>query len=197
MGKIFCLMGKSSTGKDTIFKRLTENKELNLKTIVSYTTRPIRNGEEEGKEYFFVGEERLKELEDAGKVIELRAYNTYYGVWKYFTVEDEQIDLEKENYLIIGTLESFKKTKEYFGEEKVVPILITLDDGVRLQRALDREKLQENPKYEEMCRRFLADAVDFSLEKQGEAGIQKSFENNDLESCLKQIEDYMHSEIAG
>lgn len=197
MGKIFCLMGKSSTGKDTIFKRLTENKELNLKTIVSYTTRPIRDGEEEGKEYFFVGEERLKELEDAGKVIELRAYNTYYGVWKYFTVEDEQIDLEKENYLIIGTLESFKKTKEYFGEEKVVPILITLDDGVRLQRALDREKLQENPKYEEMCRRFLADAVDFSLEKQGEAGIQKSFENNDLESCLKQIEDYMHSEIAG
>ena len=195
MGKIFCLMGKSSTGKDTIFKRLTENKELNLKTIVSYTTRPIRNGEEEGKEYFFVGEERLKELEDAGKVIELRAYNTYYGVWKYFTVEDEQIDLEKENYLIIGTLESFKKTKEYFGEEKVVPILITLDDGVRLQRALDREKLQESPKYEEMCRRFLADAVDFSLEKQGEAGIQKSFENNDLESCLKQIEDYMHSEI--
>lgn len=197
MGKIFCLMGKSSTGKDTIFKRLTENKELNLRTIVSYTTRPIRDGEEEGKEYFFVGEERLKELEDAGKVIELRAYNTYYGVWKYFTVEDEQIDLEKENYLIIGTLESFKKTKEYFGEEKVVPILITLDDGVRLQRALDREKLQENPKYEEMCRRFLADAVDFSLEKQGEAGIQKSFENNDLESCLKQIEDYMHSEIAG
>lgn len=195
MGKIFCLMGKSSTGKDTIFKRLTENKELNLRTIVSYTTRPIRDGEEEGKEYFFVGEERLKELEDAGKVIELRAYNTYYGVWKYFTVEDDQIDLEKENYLIIGTLESFKKTKEYFGEEKVVPILITLDDGVRLQRALDREKLQENPKYEEMCRRFLADAVDFSLEKQGEAGIQKSFENNDLESCLKQIEDYMHSEI--
>ena len=43
----------------------------------------------------------------------------------------------------------------------------------------DREKLQENPKYEEMCRRFLADAVDFSLEKQGEVCIQKSFENND------------------
>ena len=195
MGKIFCLMGKSSTGKDTIYKRLIENKVLNLRTIVSYTTRPIRAGEVEGQEYFFVNEERLKELEDAGKVIELRAYDTYYGVWKYFTVEDEQMDLENENYLIIGTLESFKKTKEYFGEEKVVPILITLDDGVRLQRALDREKLQENPKYEEMCRRFLADAVDFSLEKQGEVCIQKSFENNDLESCLKQIEEYIYSEM--
>ena len=195
MGKIFCLMGKSSTGKDTIYKRLIENTELNLRTIVSYTTRPIRAGEVEGQEYFFVNEERLKELEDAGKVIELRAYDTYYGVWKYFTVEDEQMDLENENYLIIGTLESFKKTKEYFGEEKVVPILITLDDGVRLQRALDREKMQENPKYEEMCRRFLADAMDFSLEKQGEVCIQKSFENNDLESCLKQIEEYIYSEM--
>ena len=170
MGKIFCLMGKSSTGKDTIFKRLTEDEELNLKTIVSYTTRPVRDGEEEGKEYFFVDETRLKELEDTGKVIELRAYNTYYGVWKYFTVEDEQMNLSSENYLIIGTLESFQKTKEYFGQDSVVPILITLDDGVRLQRALDREKLQENPKYEEMCRRFLADAKDFTKEKIEQAG---------------------------
>lgn len=191
MGKIFCLMGKSSTGKDTIFKRLTEDEELNLKTIVSYTTRPIRDGEEEGKEYFFVDEKRLKELEDAGRVIELRAYHTYYGVWKYFTVADEQMKLSSENYLFIGTLESFKKTKEYFGADKVVPILITLDDGVRLQRALDREKLQENPKYEEMCRRYLADTEDFSLEKQREASIGKSFENDDLESCLQQIKDYI------
>ena len=99
--------------------------------------------------------------------------------------------LSSENYLIIGTLESFKKTKEYFGADKVVPILITLDDGVRLQRALDREKLQENPKYEEMCRRYLADTEDFSLEKQREASIGKSFENDDLESCLQQIKDYI------
>ena len=191
MGKIFCLMGKSSTGKDTIYKRLIENKELNLRTIVSYTTRPIRAGEVEGQEYFFVNEERLKELENAGKVIELRAYDTYYGVWKYFTVEDEQMDLKNENYLIIGTLESFKKTKEYFGEEKVVPILITLDDGVRLQRALDREKLQENPKYEEMCRRFLADCKDFAEEKILECGIKKRYINNDMETCLKEIKSHI------
>ena len=111
MGKIFCLMGKSSTGKDTIFKRLTEDEELNLKTIVSYTTRPIRDGEEEGKEYFFVDEKRLKELEDAGRVIELRAYHTYYGVWKYFTVADEQMKLSSENYLNLGI---FQKNERVF-----------------------------------------------------------------------------------
>ena len=60
MGKIFCLMGKSSTGKDTIYKRLLEDQELGLQRIVPYTTRPIREGEQEGVEYHFVSEETLQ-----------------------------------------------------------------------------------------------------------------------------------------
>ncbi len=52
MGKIICLMGKSSTGKDTIFKSLLSDKDLGLKKIVPYTTRPIRAGERNGVEYF-------------------------------------------------------------------------------------------------------------------------------------------------
>ena len=52
MGKIVYLMGKSSTGKDTIFKKLLEDKSLALKNIVPYTTRPIRGGEKDGQEYF-------------------------------------------------------------------------------------------------------------------------------------------------
>lgn len=194
MGKIFCLMGKSSSGKDTIFKRLVEDRTVHLHTIVSYTTRPIRDGEEEGQEYYFVDEKELERLQNAGKVIEMRAYDTFYGIWKYFTVDDDQIDLNKNNYLIIGTLASYKKTKEYFGQDKVVPILITLDDGIRLQRALDREKMQDNPKYEEMCRRFLADAKDFSEEKMKEVGIDKTFENKDLESCLSEIIEFIQKQ---
>ena len=76
MGKIFCLMGKSSTGKDTIFKRLTEDEELNLKTIVSYTTRPIRDGEEEGKEYFFATGKHVaivKKIDGKYKYLELQS----------------------------------------------------------------------------------------------------------------------------
>jgi len=191
MGKIFCLMGKSSTGKDTIFKKLTEDETLSLHTIVSYTTRPVRDGEEEGKEYYFVGEEQLNELMDAGRVIELRAYHTFHGVWKYFTVDDQQIDLKNRNYLIIGTPESYVKVRAYFGQDAVIPLLITLDDGVRLQRALDREKMQENPRYEEMCRRYLADAEDFSEEKMRQAGIEKTFENHDLAHCLEQLKEYI------
>ena len=60
MGKIICLMGKSSTGKDTIYKRLLEDQELHLKKLIPYTTRPIREGEQEGIEYHFVDEKHLQ-----------------------------------------------------------------------------------------------------------------------------------------
>lgn len=191
MGKIFYLMGKSSSGKDTIFKRLLENKELSLYTIVPYTTRPIRAGETEGTEYFFVGEEELQRIEAEGKLIELRAYHTFHGVWKYFTVDDKQVDLINHDYLVIGTVESYHRTKEYFGAASVEPILIDLEDGIRLQRAIDREKSQDKPKYQELCRRFLADAEDFSEEKLERAGIHKCFHNDALEHCLEEITCYI------
>ena len=184
MGKIFCIMGKSATGKDTIYKSLLQNSELGLKKIVSYTTRPIREGEEEGVEYHFTDVQTLKLLEEQGKVIECRSYDTIYGIWYYFMVKDSQIDLTQNDYLIIGTLESYLKIRDYFGKEKVVPIYIELEDGERLTRALIREKTQREPKYEELCRRFLADCQDFSDEKLKEAGIHRFYVNNDLENCL-------------
>ena len=191
MGKMVYLMGKSSTGKDTVYKQLLKNPFLQLKKIVPYTTRPIRAGETEGEEYFFTDERGFENLKAQGKVIEDRAYHTYHGLWRYFTVDDGNIDLENNNYIIIGTLESYLKTREYFGKAKVLPILLEVDDGVRLQRALDRERRQENPKYEELCRRYLADAEDFSEEKINKADITLRFSNDNLEKCLSEIEEYL------
>lgn len=193
MGNIFYIMGQSSSGKDTIYKKLLEINEQSLKTIIPYTTRPIRAGEKEGIEYHFVDEEQLEEIERTGKLIELRAYTTFHGIWKYFTVNDGQIDLTTNSYLMIGTLESYNKTREYYGKDQVIPILIELDDGVRLQRALDRERMQDIPKYQEMCRRFLADSVDFKEEKIREAGIARRFNNDDLERCLREIHLYIEN----
>ncbi|MBR3634775.1 MAG: guanylate kinase [Lachnospiraceae bacterium] len=191
MGKIFYVMGKSSSGKDTIYKRVMRDKSLGLSKIVPYTTRPIREGEKEGVQYHFTDKAGFDKLFKAGKVIEHRTYDTFYGEWKYFTVDDGDIDLNKNNYLIIGTPESYMATKKYFGESNVLPILINVDDGVRLQRALNRERKQETPKYEEMCRRFLADTEDFGEEKLKECKIEKRFENEDLDKCLEQVIGYI------
>ena len=191
MGKIYCMMGKSSTGKDTLYKRLLKDPDLSLKTIIPYTTRPIREGEQEGVEYFFCTEEETEALERQGKIIELRAYHTVHGIWKYFTVDDGQIALEKQSYLVIGTLESYLKIREYYGKENVIPIYIEVEDGERLTRALTREKQEKQPKYEELCRRFLADAKDFSEEKLKEAEIDRRFENRVLEETEAEICTYI------
>ena len=195
MGKIFCVMGKSATGKDTIYQKLLTESKLELKRIIPYTTRPIREGEVEGREYHFCTEEDVQRLDAEGRIVELRAYNTVYGIWKYFTVDDGNIQLEKENYLLIGTLEAYTKIRDYFGQDKVLPIYIEVEDGERLLRAIAREKSQDVPKYEEMCRRFLADAKDFSEENLLAAGIEKRFVNVELTDTLSKIENYMKTEM--
>lgn len=194
MAKIFVIMGKSSTGKDTIFSKVKETNGLKL--ITMYTTRPQRSGETDGVEYFFSDQKALEELEAAGKVIEKRVYNTVHGPWAYFTVNDGQIDTTgKDNYIIIATLEAYDKYVQCFGKDSVVPIYIEVDDGVRIHRALAREDAQSEPKYVEMCRRFVADDGDFSEEKLVASGITKRFVNDDLQTCVDDIVDYIANEV--
>ena len=191
MGKIFYIMGKSASGKDTIYRRLIGEKEFGLRTLIPYTTRPMRSGEENGKDYFFTDEAGLRRLQDEKKVIELRTYQTVLGPWHYFTVDDGQVNLAEYDYLMVGTLESYRTLRDYYSAENVVPIYIVVDDGLRLQRALDRERAQDEPKYAELCRRFLADEADFSEEKLAEVGIEKRFENTALEKCLEEIRAFV------
>ncbi|MCR4922467.1 MAG: guanylate kinase [Lachnospiraceae bacterium] len=195
MGKIFYIFGKSSAGKDTIYKRLLEDKELDLKRLLLYTTRPKREGEKEGVSYHFTDEESYARLEKEGRIIESRAYDTIHGIWRYFTLEDEDMDLNKNSYLITGVLESFISTRDYFGEDRVLPIYVEVDDGIRLQRALNREKRPENRRFAEMCRRFLSDSRDFSEDKLKAAGIDRSFVNEDFESCISEIKDYIRAQL--
>ncbi len=194
MGKIFVLLGKSSSGKDAIFRNLMSDDSLGLKKVVIYTTRPMREGEKDGVQYFFSDKKGYEELLKSRKIIEERKYDTVYGEWIYFTVDDGQIDLSDGNYLIIGTIDSLMSISEYYGSESVIPILINTDDGIRLQRALKRELKQAEPKYAEMCRRFLADEEDFSEERKAMAKITRVFNNNDaIEDCINEIKDYIIS----
>ena len=143
MGRIYYIMGKSATGKDTIYKEILK-RFPELKTIVMYTTRPIRENETDGVEYHFRTIPQMEELKESGKMIELRMYQTIAGPWYYFTMDDEQFDLNgNENYLMIGTLESYEKMCQYFGEASLVPIYIEIPDGIRLMRATEREAMQK------------------------------------------------------
>lgn len=192
MGKIFFIFGKSSTGKDTIYKKLIEDSSLDLKKITMYTTRPMRPGEKNGEEYFFVSDDEALRHENDGSLFEMRVYDTVYGPWKYYTRMDGQINLEgKNNYLASGTIEAYRKYCEYYGNEHICPIYIEVDDGIRLKRALERECSLGRPQYREMCRRFIADDDDFSEENIKLCGIEKRFINDRLEDCIAQIKQYI------
>ena len=186
MGKIYYMMGKSASGKDTLFKEVKKALPW-LQTITLYTTRPIREGERDGVEYFFVSEDTLNAYENQGKVIEQRAYDTVHGIWKYATVDDGQINLDTSDYLVIGTLQSYERMQKFYGPDKLAPIYIEVEAGERLARALAREREQETPKYAELCRRFLADTKDFAEENLKSLGIQKRFVNDNRTRCLEEI----------
>ena len=184
--KIIYIMGKSSSGKDTIFKKLKE--KLDVNTYVMYTTRPIREGEKEGVTYHYISDEKMQKYIDGkenNKLIEYRTYQTVHGPWTYATIADEQFKTNKD-MMMLGTLESYEKMRKHF-EKELLPIYIEVEDGLRLERALKREREQKEPKYAELCRRFLADSKDFSEENLKKAGIVKRFENIELDKCLNEI----------
>ena len=187
MGRIYYLLGKSATGKDTLYKEILKRRPK-LRTVTMYTTRPIREGETDGVEYFFTGREELERQLASGKVIESRTYQTIAGPWTYYTVDDGQFDVaDDESCLMIGTLESYEKMCAYFEAGKMVPIYIEVPDGIRLLRAVKREENQKKPNYREVCRRYLADEKDFSEENLERLGITKRYQNTDMEMCMEEI----------
>ena len=187
MGRIYYLLGKSATGKDTLYKEILKRRPK-LRTVTMYTTRPIREGETDGVEYFFTGREELERQLASGKVIESRTYQTIAGPWTYYTVDDVQFDVaDDESCLMIGTLESYEKMCAYFEAGKMVPVYIEVPDGIRLLRAVKREENQKRPNYREVCRRYLADEKDFSEENLERLGITKRYQNTDMEMCVEEI----------
>lgn len=193
MGRIYYIMGKSATGKDTVYKEILK-RFPELKTVVMYTTRPIREHETDGVEYHFRTIPEMELLRASGKMIELRMYQTIAGPWYYFTMDDGQFDLEgAANNLMIGTLESYENMCRYFGSEVLVPIYIEVPDGIRLRRATEREAEQKMPNFREVCRRYLADEDDFAEENLKRLGIEKRYENLRLDQCLEEISDMIRS----
>ena len=166
--------------------------ELQLRRVVPYTTRPIRSGETEGESYFFCSEERVAEFEREGKIIELRAYDTMYGVWKYFTADDGQIVLAESDYLMIGTLEAYEQIRAYFGAEHVCPIYVEVDDGVRLQRALERGTVTGAPKSMRKCvADFWQTSRIFQRKILKKGRDTKHFLNKDLDQVTQEIASYI------
>lgn len=163
MNNIYCIIGKSGTGKDTVVSELLKDSQLKASELVPYTTRPRREGEKEGVNYHFVTKQQLDKMQADGEIIERRSYNTVHGEWIYFTASTN-IENDK-NYIVITTQKALDGFFNYFGEDRIHVIYLYLNDRVRLERCISRESQQETPNYAEVCRRYLADENDFDEEQ--------------------------------
>ena len=149
MSKIFCLMGKSASGKDTLAKAI--NKEIGIPIAVSCTTRPMRVGEVQHREYHFLTEEEFHQKE----FVEKREYHVYNGdTWYYGYSKDE---FEGEDCVAIVDVEGYETLRDYFGKENVVAIYIHASEETLRKRLIKRG---DNPK--EIERRLEDDDIRFN-----------------------------------
>ena len=185
--KLYCILGASGTGKDTILEKLLILRN-DLIPIITYTTRPMRYNEKNGKEYYFVSKQLFEKLKRHNDIIEYRKYNTTHGEWIYFMAKDNQIDVSSnKKYIVINTIYGVKKLREIYGKD-VVPIHLCLNDRDRILRCYSRE-LSGNEDYIEMCRRFITDAHDYSDLMFDKFNIPNNkIINDDINKCIADID---------
>lgn len=182
--RIFCLVGKSCSGKDTLCARIMERCP-ELLPVIPHTTRPRRTGEVEGQNYHFVTQRQLRQYEAQGQVIEKREYHTVQGLWTYFTL---RFPLDRDR-LLITTLDGARALMDAYGSQAVRVVYLHVDDHTRLLRCVGREERQEHPDYTELCRRFLADQSDFSDDKLASfPNLYPIDTGSGMEDCLRQWE---------
>ena len=143
--KIFALLGYMGVGKDTILKQVLKDMD-DVKPIISTTTRPMRKGETEGVEYYFIDDTEF--FRRGTDFVEQRIYHTKVkengvekdATWRYGI---ERMELEKDDYLIvIVDSVGYKELKNYVGNNKIVPIFISAPQEELKARALARGDLE-------------------------------------------------------
>lgn len=181
--KIYFLVGQSSTGKDTIKSKLLSIMP-SLKDYVYCTTRPMRDGEVNGREYLFKSRKDYENDIKSGAVIESRVYNfngdtpvVYYSLAK---------EIDEELYIVTGTPDMCHSYIKYYGSDIVKPIFIVVPDRERLMRAIKREDTNKG-NYKEVARRFYDEFDEYTNENILSLSGVEYVNNDSLEDCIEDI----------
>lgn len=161
MRKIFAVIGKSCAGKDTLLKEIQkETSNLsNLPIIISYTTRPARQGEVDGKDYKFISDEKFLNMAINKKFADFSSYSVVQDFIWYYGLSKE--DLEKHPYAILITNPKTLKTLQKQYGDKIVAINLETTPEQRILRYLKRQPNMSEMEIAECCRRFVSDIEDF------------------------------------
>lgn len=185
---IIALLGASSSGKSMLEKELS--KHYGFKKIISYTTRKPRNGEENGKDYWFIDNETFKEVLYRDLFAE---YDEYSQNRLYGTLKSDYVDGDK---VVVLTPNGFRQLKKNLPNESVVTILVEANLGTRIKRYIDRcgvDKFNFDDKNEISARVERDYGMFLGLEKEVDL-ILHNDEGTDVKDLIEQIKKYVEDE---
>lgn len=148
--KIIAICGKAGSGKDTILQRVVAACPQ-LHEVVSYTTRPIREGEVNGINYYYVSGECFGEKVINGEMLEASCFNDWFYGTAYGSLRSDCVNIAVFNPEGIDSIAAHK-------DIEMVVFYVEAKDKTRLLRQLNRET---DPDVHEIIRRFKTDEIDF------------------------------------
>ena len=127
---IICLLGASGSGKSIIEHELS--KHNGFSKIISYTTRQKRDGEENGRDYYFINNDTFNDMIDQGLFAEYDEYsrNRLYGTLKSDYTEDDSV--------VVLTPNGLRQLKKNCETDNIFTVLVEASLGTRIKRYIDR-----------------------------------------------------------
>ena len=149
---LIALFGKSGSGKTTVLNWLMRNFPEKLHKVVACTTRPLREGEEDGREYHFISVDEFTQKTLSGEMIEATSFRDWFYGTEISALREDKLNVAIFSPEALNCVLEDPRINTY-------PVYIYASDKKRLMRSLDREYA---PDCYEICRRFLADEKDFA-----------------------------------
>lgn len=149
---IIVLVGKTASGKTTVANELCKNH--GYKRIITYTTRPMRENEEQDVDYHFISDEQFNEMVENNEFTEYKRYDTAHGVWSYGSVITSEQELSDDCYVIILTPQGLRDLS------KKMLRYIAFYLNVRFESQLERLK-KRGDEEQQIIKRLINDAKDF------------------------------------
>lgn len=186
MGKLFCIIGKFASGKDTVCN-IIKNKMPHLTHFVGYSSMPSDTPEDAS--YRFVSQDEINKIKTQNKIICSRTKENGGDMWESVIVDDGTVDFSKGSYVSIRDPFEVQSLKDYYGSDKVVTIMLTVNDGIRMIRAISREMTKVTPNYKAVCEKFLDDEKDFD-----NIVPDYAFLNENVFECVDEIQKTIRKE---
>ena len=129
MTQLFIITGASGAGKSSVLKELLQDQHLPLRRFVTTTTREVRPGEKDGKDYWFISKEEFLKAREENQFFEwAQVYGNYYGSSKK---EFERLQAQDEPIIMIVDVQGAKRLKEEVPDAIVIFVDAPIDELAR------------------------------------------------------------------